>query len=204
MRSRTPVSLFPFLSVLLSTMGVLSFLAVTFSMYGRPDAGARAQGEPVEVRWVGAPSHVRPLLLECLEDSVVVHSQAGGPRLAYDKPALEREVEVVRELLEQGYQRFGPTPSSTQLWLFFKESIGTEGRLAGSFTQQLHALEISNLRGRNQQDRVERYPILLVYPDGVGVYDLVSYLIETTTRLSLGLEPMLKGWQLPYREFSAG
>lgn len=35
MRNRTPISIFPFLSVLLSTLGVLSFLAVTFLMFTR-------------------------------------------------------------------------------------------------------------------------------------------------------------------------
>jgi hypothetical protein len=59
-------------------------------------------------------------------------------------------------------------------------------------------VEIDNLSGQSQRKQVERYPILLVYPDGIATYDLAAYLVETTTRLSVGLEPMLKGWQLPY------
>jgi hypothetical protein len=35
------------------------------------------------------------------------------------------------------------------------------------------------------------------------VYDLASYLVETTTRLPMGLEPMLKGWELPYRKHAS-
>jgi len=54
MRSRTPISLFPFLSVLISTMGVLSFIAVTFLLFSSPAKVNLSEPEPVEVRW-GSP-----------------------------------------------------------------------------------------------------------------------------------------------------
>ena len=34
----------------------------------------------------------------------------------------------------------------------------------------------------------------------VPCYQLTSYLLDTTTRLAVGLEPMLEGWSLPYRK----
>jgi len=200
MRNRTPISIFPFLSVLLSTMGVLAFLAVTFLLFSRQEAVPEARSEPVEVRWVGAPPHVRPLLVECRENAVVLHSRAGGAGQTFTLAELEREVEVVRALLNEAGRRFGGPPSNTEQWLFFKESIPIEGRLKGSLTRRMHDLEIDNLTGKNREARIERYPILLIYPDGIPAYELAAFLIETTSRLSIGLEPMQKGWGLPYQE----
>lgn len=204
MRSRTPVSLFPFLSVLLSTMGVLGFLAVTFMLLvsAAPVPEEQAQPEPVEVRWVGAPEHVRPLLVECRGDAVVLHEPGGGQR-RFTRSALQTEVNVVKQVVERGYESLGPTPQRTDLWLFLKSTLPGEERLSGSFTMALHEVEIGNLRGPAQEQRIERYPILLIYPDGVATYELASYLVETTTRLSMGLEPMLEDWELPYRNVGA-
>jgi hypothetical protein len=200
MKNRTPISLFPFLSVLLCTMGVLSFLAVTFLMFSRPEAAREEQAEPVEVRWVGAPERVRPLLMEVRLDTLVLHPAAGEPSRTFTREALQREVDVVRELLAAGTGQMGPAPSESELWLYLKTVIPTEGRLAGSFTRQMHDMEIANLTGRHRQAQEEHYPILLIYPEGIRTYELASYLVETTTRLALGLEPMLKGWRLPYRD----
>ncbi len=55
----------------------------------------------------------------------------------------------------------------------------------------------ANLDGTNVE---EVLPTRTVYPEGIATYGLVSFLVETTTRLSVGLEPMLKGWSLPYRD----
>jgi hypothetical protein len=203
MRNRTPISIFPFLSVLLSTLGVLSFLAVTFLMFTRGAATPERPAQPVQVQWVGAPPHVRPVLVEVRADVLLVHRPAGGAPLRFDRAGLERESELVRRLVQDGYGQLGPTPSRTQLWFYLKTAIQNDRRLLGTFTRHLHDLEIDNLSGQSQQQRVERYPILLVYPDGVPVYDLASYLVETTTRLPMGLEPMLKGWELPYRKHAS-
>lgn len=199
MRNRTPISIFPFLSVLLSTLGVLSFLAVAFLLFSRTEATPEKAPEPVKVGWVGAPAHVRPLLVECRSDGLRVHLTGSGP-LRFDRAALERESDVVHQLVNAGYGQLGPAPSRTQLWVFLKTAIQNERRLVGSFTRAMHDLELANLTGEARERQEERYPILLVYPDGVETYELAAYLVETTTRLSVGLEPMLKGWKLPYRK----
>ena len=98
MRGRQLVTLFPFLSVLVSTMGVLSFLAVTFLLFIRQEQTLPKRAEPVEVNWVGAPEHVRPVLVECRDDGVVFHRKDGGPSRFFPREDLEREVAVVKEL----------------------------------------------------------------------------------------------------------
>ena len=200
MRNRTPISIFPFISVLLSTLGVLSFLAVTFIMFSRTDALPQKPAEPVQVQWVGAPPHVKPILVECREDALVLHLPGGTPPRRFERTALERESALVQQMVQDGYGQLGPAPSRTQMWFYLKTAIQNERRLLGSFTRAMHDVEIDNLSGQAQKAQEERYPILLVYPSGIGTYDLASYLVETTTRLSIGLEPMLDGWQLPYRQ----
>ena len=201
MKNRTPISIFPFLSVLLSTMGVLSFLAVTFVLFSGTDAPRTKPEKQVKVSWVGAPPHVRPLLVEFRGNTVLIHDRPGGRSFA--RAALEREVAVVKELMATSESDLGLTPSETQRWFFFKTTVPQEPRLAASFTRMMHDLEIENLTGQNRAQQVERYPILLIYPDGVETYDLASYLLEMTTRLATGLEPMLPGWDLPYQKLGS-
>lgn len=198
MRNRTPISIFPFLSVLLSTLGVLSFLAVTFLMFSKGTPTPARHLQPVKVQWVGAPSYVRPILVECRRDGIVVHSGPGGATRRFDTAELKHERAIVHELVQEGWGKLGPVPSRTQLWFFLKGAIQNERRLLGTFTRSMHDVEIANLTGSSHRERIQRYPILLVYPDGIATYDLASYLVETTTRLSVGLEPMLPGWRLPY------
>lgn len=203
MKNRTPVSLFPFLSVLLSTMGVLSFLAVTFLLFSRADIAPEQPPVPVHVQWVGAPAYVRPLLVECRSDRIVFHPRDGAPTRGFTRASLQRELGIVRELQDTAQAQLGQMPSRTQLWLYFKALIPHEQRLQGSFTKLMHEIEIDNLSGRSRRAQAQRYPILLIYPDGIDTYELASYLVETTTRLALGLEPMLHGWALPYSNQSS-
>ena len=56
------VSLFPFLSILLSTMGVLAFLAISFVVTTQEDVQP-PQPKPVEFQWVGAPGYVNPIFI---------------------------------------------------------------------------------------------------------------------------------------------
>ena len=199
MRSRTPVSLFPFLSVLLSTMGVLAFLAITFLLFANMQTASKPEPEtPLEVRWVGAPPYVRPLLAEVRAGTVLLHDKPGGLPRAFPREALSREVSVVKELMESATGTLGPTPNRTQLWVYLKGAIPAERRLNDSLTTALHWVEMDNMTGRGRKERIERYPILLVYPDGVETYELAAYLVEMTTRLSMGVEPMLTEWRLPY------
>lgn len=194
------MTLFPFLSVLLSTMGILSFLAVTFLLFTPQDLPPEQPREPMEVQWVGAPEHARPLLVECRENTVRFHGAPGEPGRTYPVDRIREEVDVVKELESQGRQRLGPEVDRYQLWVLFKNRIEEEGRLRNSFTRTLHRVELDNLRGRDLERPETHYPVLLVYPEGIETYDMVSYLIERTTRLSMGVEPMLEGWELPYRD----
>lgn len=196
MSNRPAISLFPFLSVLICTMGVLSLLAVAFLLMTSSSRTLPAPPEqPVQVRWVGAPDHVRPLLVECRGEGAVVHGAAGAPARLFSTPALEREAAVVRELQQRGLEGMGLGRQT--LWFFFKSTLEQERRLQDSFTLAMHRVEISNLTGENRRRREERYPIFLVYPDGIDTFDRVSYLVETTTRLATGVEPMLPGWKVP-------
>jgi hypothetical protein len=201
MKSRTPISLFPFLSVLVSTMGVLSLLAVTFSLFAGPEgrSAAQARSRPVDVRWVGAPDYVRPLLVECRANGALVHAQPGEPPRFFSTEALQHEATIVRQLQEEGMGRLGLAMGRQTLWVYFKSVIADDRRLKGSLTLALHELEMSNLSGKNRERREEHYPILLVYPDGIETFDQVTYLVETTSRLSTGVEPMLPGWTVPYQ-----
>jgi hypothetical protein len=202
MRQRAAISLFPFLSVLICTMGVLSFLAVTFLMNSSssPSAGGPpAREATVEVNWVGAPPHVRPLLVECRSDGAMFHGGADQPPKFFSRRALAREAALVRGLREEGLTRMGGLAGEPGLWIFFKSAVETERRLDGSLTAALNRVELSNLSGDSRRRREEQYPILLVYPDGVETFDAVSFLVETTTRLATGVEPMLPGWSPPYR-----
>ena len=203
MGSRSPVTLFPFLSVLISMMGVLSFIAVTFQMFVRQEQIPVETTQAVEVRWVGAPEHVRPLLIECKSDGVVIHKETGRITDFYPLRTLEEEVAIVKQLLRRGLAQLGVSPDSSELWLYMKQAIRGEERLDNTITGEFNELELLNLSGEQRRKEIQKYPILLVFPDGIKAYQLVSYLVETTTRLSLGLEPMLEGWSLPYQKHAS-
>ncbi|MDH5752354.1 MAG: hypothetical protein OEZ59_08055 [Deltaproteobacteria bacterium] len=203
MKSQVSVSLFPFLSVLLSTMGVLSFLAITFLLFAAtPETPDPQEEQKAELRWIGAPEYVRPMLAEAGAEGLRVFRRRGEEPYEFKLAELRGEVVVVKSLLETGYKTMGNTPDRTSLWLFLKTAIPKEKNLRSSFTMILHEMELDNINGRARDQRIERYPILLIYPDGVETYQLASFLVETTTRLSLGLEPILPGWDLPYRDLT--
>ena len=203
MKNRTPISIFPFLSVLLSTMGVLSFLAVTFLLFNQTQTAVQRPEQKIEIRWNGAPPHVRPILVECRKEAIKIHSGGAGRMRTFSREALEKEVEIVKALMERAVGELGPAPTERQLWVLFKREIPYDSRFANSFTRLLHDIEMANNAGKNRRALVERYPILLVYPDGLESYELASFLVETTTRLATGLEPMLKGWDFPFADIKS-
>lgn len=63
------ISLFPFLSVLLSTMGVLAFLAISF-VISPMEEQAPELPQKVEFQWVGAPGYVNPIYVRCRADQI--------------------------------------------------------------------------------------------------------------------------------------
>ena len=199
MKRRTQITLFPFLSVLLSTMGILSFLAVTFLLVSRPELNMAPPRKPVEVRWVGAPAYVRPILVECLADEVRLHLPDAAEPRRFSRQRLRREAEQIRALEERGIRQLGPVVERDQVKRLLKTWLRADDALRGSLTLALDRVEQDNLRGRAGNRDEVYHPVLLVYPDGIDSYDIVSYLVETTTRLPVGVEPFLKGWKLPYR-----
>lgn len=198
MKTRAQITLFPFLSVLLSTMGILSFLAVTFLLLSRPELNVAPRQKPIEVRWVGAPSYVRPVLVECLKDEVRLHVPDGTEARRFTRDRLHREAQRVRELELRGLEQLGPTVEREQMKRLLKQWVRSESPLRGSLTFAFDQMESDNQSGRARNRDEVYHPVLLVYPDGIDTYDLVSYLIDTITRLPVGVEPMLKGWALPY------
>ena len=68
-RSPPRVTLFPFLSVLLSTMGVLAFLSISFLLI-TPDLSETTSRRQIEFQWVGAPGYVKPIFIHCYEDRI--------------------------------------------------------------------------------------------------------------------------------------
>ncbi|MGA1598548.1 MAG: hypothetical protein ACO4AU_05815 [bacterium] len=66
---RPEISLFPFLSVLLSTMGVLAFLSISFVISPMEDQRLEMERQ-VEFQWVGAPGYVNPVYIRCREDRI--------------------------------------------------------------------------------------------------------------------------------------
>ena len=64
------VTLFPFLSVLLSTMGVLAFLSISFLLVVPQDADSLSTPKRIKFEWVGAPGYVKPIFIRCHADRI--------------------------------------------------------------------------------------------------------------------------------------
>ena len=64
------VTLFPFLSVLLSTMGVLAFLSISFLLVVPQDADSLSTPKRIKFEWVGAPGYVKPIFIRCYADRI--------------------------------------------------------------------------------------------------------------------------------------
>ena len=64
------VTLFPLLSVLLSTMGVLAFLSISFLLVLPESADDPAKPRNFQFEWVGAPGYVSPIFIRCFKDRV--------------------------------------------------------------------------------------------------------------------------------------
>ena len=62
------VTLFPFLSVLLSTMGILAFLSISFLIVVPEDTNSTMGHKRLQFEWVGAPGFVKPIFFRCYED----------------------------------------------------------------------------------------------------------------------------------------
>ena len=65
------VTLFPFISVLLSTMGVLAFLSISFLIVVPENVDDPSKQRNFQFEWVGAPGYVSPLFIRCFKDRIV-------------------------------------------------------------------------------------------------------------------------------------
>jgi hypothetical protein len=198
MSPRSTLTLFPLLSVMVSAMGTLAFLAIVLAMVQGHAERVRAGEVPVQIALEGAPPKGVPVPLECRLDGITFR-QEGRPARFFPTDRLRREVAIVRDLHDRGAGQAGAALSRDQEWLFFKAVIERDVRLKDSLTLALHLIEISNLKGDAKQRTAEHYPVLLVYPDGVATYDLASYLMAATTRLPVEAEPMQSNWAVTER-----
>ena len=62
------VTLFPFLSVLLSTMGILAFLSISFLLVVPESVDSPSEPKRLQFEWVGAPVYVKPIFIRCYAD----------------------------------------------------------------------------------------------------------------------------------------
>ncbi len=193
-------SLFPFLSVQLGTMGVLSFLATLLALLQTP--GVTPAKIETELKLVGAPNYVRPLLLECRNNGIWLHEKNGNPTRKFSLPNLQKEAQQLEILTEQVLQTLPTNASREQVWFALKHLIPQQPNLKNSFISWLHEVETSNLSGEAHSLRIQRYPILLIHTDGLESYEIASQLIEQSSRLAIGLEPFLPGWELPSANYS--
>lgn len=195
MKLRSPLTLLPLLSVMVAAMGTLAFLAMTLVPLQARQQRDWENGLRVQVEFAGAPARALALPLECRADGVTLHEADAAARF-FPVDRLRREAAVVRDLRERSSGQAGDALTRDQEWLFFKAVIGRDSRLKGSLTLALHLLEMGNLKGEARSRRQEYYPVLLVFPDGVTSYDLVAFLLETTSRFTVKAEPMLPGWSV--------
>ena len=59
------VTLFPFLSVLLCTMGILAFLSISFLLVVPNENIIPLKPKKIKFEWIGAPSFVKPIFFRC-------------------------------------------------------------------------------------------------------------------------------------------
>ena len=66
----TNVTLFPFLSVLLCTMGILAFLSISFLLVVPQDTVSKSKSKLIEFDWIGAPAYVKPIFFRCYKNRI--------------------------------------------------------------------------------------------------------------------------------------
>ena len=66
----TNVTLFPFLSVLICTMGTLAFIAITFLLIFPQNSRFTNKSKQIKFEWLGAPVHVKPIFFRCYKNRI--------------------------------------------------------------------------------------------------------------------------------------
>ena len=71
---KTTVTLFPFLSVLLCTMGILAFLSISFLLVAHDQNVPMSPSKKVTFEWIGAPASVKPIFFRCYKNRIVYYN----------------------------------------------------------------------------------------------------------------------------------
>ncbi len=66
----TNVTLFPFLSVLLCTMGILAFLSISFLLVVPYHNDYISKSKQIKFEWIGAPAYVKPIYFYCYKNRI--------------------------------------------------------------------------------------------------------------------------------------
>ncbi|MBF0289066.1 MAG: hypothetical protein HQM14_14705 [SAR324 cluster bacterium] len=117
-RQTVTISLFPFLSVLLCIMGILAFMSVTFLLVSETNL-PQAHPETIEFQWVGAPSHVKPVFIRCLQDELVYYDLFRNKEHHLPFRSLVAEIQFQNGSLTQYFRRMAAEN------LEIKQSFGT-------------------------------------------------------------------------------
>jgi hypothetical protein len=193
MKLRSPLTLFPMLSIMVAAAGTLAFIAMTLALLQGRQEHEALTGIPVRVAFVGAPSKAAAVSAECRAEGVTLHVP-NAPARFFPLDRVRREAAIVRDLHERSANQAGGALTRDQEWLFFKAVIERDTRLKGTLTLALHQIEMGNLKGDPGAARLKTLPVLLVSTDGLPSYELVSYLLESTSRMPVETEPLLPGW----------
>ena len=160
-KNNIPISLFPFVSVLLCIIGVLALITVAMPIAQEKEISQPMQ--QIQFQWVGAPEYVKPFFIRCFKGELI-----------FDNVLL------------------GTTQKIT-----FEELI-KEVKTPSVFFSYLKQIQLQNQAFRQKASDIEYYPMLLVYPESAMTVETLAWFLEQAGIQNIGLEPMLKEWEVPY------
>ncbi len=166
-KKKIDINLFPFLTILLSTMGVLTFIALSllFSVEdgngSYPDDTRKIVSDTsknkdsvlVEFKLIDKPDYIKPHYIICKEDKIYI--------------------------------------KDNEIWLSFKEDYSYF--LLYNYLKSLENINIEY--HKNFKDHQE-YVIFGIYPSGIQTYYKARAILQNYTSLNFGSEPMLPNWKI--------
>ena len=66
----TKLTLFPFISVLICTMGILAFISITFLLIFPQNLVSTSKSKQIKLEWLGAPANVKPIFFRCYKKRI--------------------------------------------------------------------------------------------------------------------------------------
>jgi len=163
------VELFPFLTILLSTMGVLAFISLSL-LFSAPEGTEKLKSErnskksdengsdsiTVKFELIGKPDFIHPHYILCLKDKILIHDS--GIEIPFNE--------------NYGY------------FLFY---------------DYLNSLESLNQSFHEKYKDNDEYVIFGVYPTGIETYFRCRQILQMFTNLNFGTQPILPNWKLSSR-----